>query len=608
MLTVVSTEVLLNLFPEMKVKLLRYVYLCAIVFLVAKNGIAQNTVLNIQFTDTTIKLNKQLGLKNQFNNPQSCIDYIEKLPTYLHAQGYLSASVDSIAKSENTFTIHLFLGEKYIWKKLAVQESDWTVLTDAGIKKNTFTAEPFNPEQVKLVQEKLLDYFETNGYPFASIKFDSLLFEDKMVSAKLLIYKGILYKMDSIRLYGNAKISKQFLYRYLGMLPNSIYNTKKLANINQRLLELPYLQQVQPWRLSMLGKAYLLDVFADNKKSNQVDAIVGLLPNNQQINGALLFTVDAKLKLQNAFAKGETIGLNWQQIQPQSPRLNVLFQQPYIFNSQFGLDFSFDLFKKDSSFLNIQSNIGVLYEISTKQRTKILFQSYRTNLIDVDTNTIKLTKKLPDIVDVVTNSLAIEYEYNGTNYKFNPSAGSELKLTIAAGSRKILKNNAVTQIKSSSFNYTSLYDSLDLSSYQLRIKANAAKYFSIAKYAVLKTAVQAGLLQSPTIFRNEMFQIGGFKTLRGFDEESIFANQYAIVTAEYRYLFGLNAFFNVFTDFATTYNTLLNKQYNYVGFGAGLAFETKQGIFNINYAAGKRNDLTLDLRQSKIHIGFVSLF
>jgi hypothetical protein len=42
--------------------------------------------------------------------------------------------------------------------------------------------------------------------------------------------------------------------------------------------------------------------------------------------------------------------------------------------------------------------------------------------------------------------------------------------------------------------------------------------------------------------------------------------------------------------------------------GMGMAFETKTGIFNISYAVGKRNDVKLDLRQSKIHLGFVSIF
>jgi len=56
------------------------------------------------------------------------------------------------------------------------------------------------------------------------------------------------------------------------------------------------------------------------------------------------------------------------------------------------------------------------------------------------------------------------------------------------------------------------------------------------------------------------------------------------------------------------YNRDANFQHTYLGIGTGLAFETKTGIFNISYAVGKRNDLNFDLRQSKIHIGFVSLF
>jgi hemolysin activation/secretion protein len=48
--------------------------------------------------------------------------------------------------------------------------------------------------------------------------------------------------------------------------------------------------------------------------------------------------------------------------------------------------------------------------------------------------------------------------------------------------------------------------------------------------------------------------------------------------------------------------------YTYLGTGAGLAFDVKAGIFNIAWAVGKRNDTELNLRQSKIHIGFVSYF
>ena len=39
-----------------------------------------------------------------------------------------------------------------------------------------------------------------------------------------------------------------------------------------------------------------------------------------------------------------------------------------------------------------------------------------------------------------------------------------------------------------------------------------------------------------------------------------------------------------------------------------MAFETKAGIFNISYAAGKRDDQKFNLRQAKIHLGYVNYF
>ena len=116
---------------------------------------------------------------------------------------------------------------------------------------------------------------------------------------------------------------------------------------------------------------------------------------------------------------------------------------------------------------------------------------------------------------------------------------------------------------------------------------------------------------SPSTFRNELFQIGGYKLLRGFSEESIYATQYAVVSAEYRYLLALNSYMFGFADAGWVKNKYqsVNLNNNFIGAGIGLAFETKFGLLNISYAAGKRNDVKLNLREaSKIHFGYVNYF
>ncbi len=100
----------------------------------------------------------------------------------------------------------------------------------------------------------------------------------------------------------------------------------------------------------MLGSGAILNLYLQPKQSNQVDVIVGFLPANQQIGGRLLLTGQATINLKNAFGTGETIGVDWQQLQSKSPRLNVLFKRPYLFHSPLGINFNFELYKRDSAF------------------------------------------------------------------------------------------------------------------------------------------------------------------------------------------------------------------------------------------------------------------
>jgi outer membrane translocation and assembly module TamA len=65
-----------------------------------------------------------------------------------------------------------------------------------------------------------------------------------------------------------------------------------------------------------------------------------------------------------------------------------------------------------------------------------------------------------------------------------------------------------------------------------------------------------------------------------------------------------------FTDLGWAKNSAYasEQQHSYLGNGLGIAFETKAGIINLSYAVGKRDDTNFSFRQSKIHIGFISLF
>jgi outer membrane protein assembly factor BamA len=582
-----------------------------------KSSAQGNYDLFIRSTDKdSAFLAKNLGIPASFSSRIACIEYINKLPNYFKSRGYVTASVDSIRYDSSFAMLVIFVGDIYQWGGIDATQVDAGVLQSIGWREKLFNNKPMDFAEVGQWQNRILNYMENNGYPFARVYLDSLQIEDQKVKAKLKLDKGPLYKIDSIRIYGNAKIANDYLQRYLDIKSGSIFSKEKLLRISKRMKELTYVEEEHPSKLLWLGSGSILEMYLKQKKSSQFNVLVGFLPNNDQLSSKkVLITGEANINLKNAFGGGETIGLNWQQLQVKSPRLNLLYQQPYLFHSPFGLDFAFDMFRKDSTFLNINFQLGAQYILNVQQSGRLFIQRFQTIVNGVNKNYILQNHRLPDEADMSSVNLGLDYEFNNTNYKLNPTKGNELHIITSAGTKKLKKNSEILELKDPGdpgFDFDRLYDSVKSKSYQFRVKFYGAKYFPIGKQgrSTVKAAMNGGFFQSGNIFRNELFQIGGYKLLRGFDEESQYLSQYAIATLEYRLPVSQNSFFYLLADGGWGRNNSQNidVSYGYFGTGVGLAFETKSGIFNLAWAVGKRNDTEFNLRKSKIHFAFINYF
>ncbi len=606
---------MLNFNGRMRSVKLRGYALIAVVLFIAWKSSAQYP-LHIQSVDKdSLFIHKQLGLSSSFRNKDVCAEYIYTLPVLLQSKGYLTASVDSIGNDSTGTTIRLYVGEVYRWTRIDVKGVDPALLSAVAWNDKYFSHRPLDFKQFQARQQQLLDFLENNGYPFAKVSLDSVMLgANGEVSAKLKVEKGPLYHVDSIRLYGTGRISNEFMQRYLNLANGSIYKKERLNAISKKILELPYIQEQQPWDLTMLGTGSVVNLYLKPKKSSQINALVGFLPSSDPLLGnKILVTGEATVNLKNALGGGETIGLNWQQLQAGSPRLNLAFQQPYLFHSPFGINTSFDLYKQDSSFINVNMMLGVQYALSANQTGAVFIRDMISSLLNVDTLQVISSRALPAMADIRAVSVGLTYEFNNTDYRFNPRKGNELQFMGSVGTKKIKENPQIVRLKDpfdTTFSYASLYDTVKLNSYQFLLKTSAAHYFSLSHASTLKFGFNGGVYNSPTTYRNELFRIGGYKLLRGFDEESILASQYVVGTLEYRYLIGLNSYMFTFLDGGWAKNTVAGYGLNnsFLGFGLGLAFETKAGIFNISYALGKRDDTKLNFRDAKIHLGYVSFF
>jgi len=545
------------------------------------------------------------------SEPGAAYNFVQSLIPALQEKGYLAASMDSLSVKNEIYEAYVFLGKQYKWARLSFDSIPNSLWSDAGINPQQWQGEKLNPKRLSNVSEKLLRWSEDNGYPFARVWLDSVVINDEGgVRANMMLDKGPLRKIDSLNIKGNAKISKNYIMHYLDIFEGEYYNEKKLRAVTNRLNEIPFLEQMEPWRINFKLTRTELDVFLKERNANQLNALIGLLPNNVETNKFML-TVDAVFAFQNILSMGEAISVTYQRLQYKSPRFKANTVLPYLLNSPFGLDANFDLFKKDTSFLRTSFQLGLRYQLNATDFVRVFYQSQSNRLINIDTSYVKNTRKLPENVDVSANGAGLEFVMNRTDYRPNPVKGFRGRALTSALIRNIKRSDAITELTDNTgFDYSLLYDSLEQRKYQYRVEGELTYFVPLGKKATFMSSYNGGWISGDNLFENEVYQIGGFKLMRGFDEQSIYANQYHVLTLEIRLLLDRNSNVYLFTDngYVISKYSGFYREGLYNGFGAGAALRTRSGLFTINYALGTTEGSPVQFRQSKIHFGYVAYF
>lgn len=549
-------------------------------------------------------------LTDHFLSDSLANQYIRQLPMLLSTYGYIAASVDSVKKDSSGYFVDLFIGPVYRLKEIRKGNVEEIALHDVGFYKKKWKDQPLNMASLVLLRERLLSYYENNGYPFASVQLDSIVLEGNTFSAALKLDKHVAYTVDSIRVIGNANVKPSFLQQYLDIKNGSPYHGERISQADKKLRDLGFVKWVQPTDVSMTGSGSVLNVYLNKQRSSKLNFIVGFLPDPSR-DGKLQLTGDVDVDLKNMFGSGESVIFKWQQLQKSSPRLNIGFNTPYVRKTAFGVEGLFDMFKKDSSFLQLNAQVGLQYSFTSHRIGKFVVQFQGNQLLGggVDTQSVRINKKLPDIMDMTAVNTGLQVDWNATDYRFNPSRGYEWYASALIGIKRIKPNQDILSLEDPNFDFKSLYDSIQTKNYQLNLIAKFSKYFTLKRNVVLKTGVHGGFYYSPQIFRNDQYRIGGFRTLRGFDEEAIFSDRYGIGTIELRYLSGEQSYLYFFSDMAMAQNSVIHQKNTFISAGIGIMLETKVGLLNVSYAAGKRNDVPFSLREaSKLHLGYINYF
>ncbi len=533
-------------------------------------------------------------------------------------QSYLASSIDSIVDTEKGKEVFLHVGESFKWARLERGTVEDVFLDKIGFRERFYSKKPFYYKELLELIESLQVYAENHGYPFVVVGLDSIqIHEDHSISAQLKMDKNLFITYEGVEIIGDdVKVSAKYLQNYLGIKPGAIYNLKQIKEIPNRLREIPFVKKVKSPVVSFRGSKATIHLFLKKKKASKFDFLVGVLPRNEVTGSRVLITVDGMFSAQNLLGGGEKIHLEFRQLRQATQRLDVELAYPYIFGLPFGIDGDFSLYKRDSSYLDLEYDGGVSYLFSAQHYLKIFGHSKSSFLLELDTDPILQSKKLPQNLDTRFTDFGLEHHIENLDYRFNPRKGWRFTTKVAAGFKSVEPNNDIINLVDPSeptFNFETLYDSLETRSIQYQIDATLQgfiPFYPEARGVIMLSNQTGSIFSNQNIFLNETYRLGGTKILRGFDEESIFASTFSIFTLEYRFLIGTNSYFYLFGDYGFVENKSLDikSQDDPIGFGAGMTFDTKIGVFGISYAYGKQFDNPIDFRAAKIHFGYINYF
>ncbi len=525
------------------------------------------------------------------------------------AKGFLLANIDSTNVELGNHLIYLHKGTRY---QYVVMMQDSNTLSELqSLPWNQPDNNNSSPEYWSSQFTNWIQFGAEHAYPFArvevlpvEIKADSLIAYYKFRKGTQIVFHQTDQRQKKI-------IDDKVLNRMIGIIPGEPYNHKLVESIQEKLTRLSYVQMRSSPRVLFLGTEGIVWLYLEKARASRFDILLGLSPESGLSGIKYRLTGEAGFEILNSLKSGEKIFLKYENLVENSPKLKLGFDFPYVKYIPFGLAADFHLYRFGEQYIDLSSQGVISYPWSLLQHSGVSLSYLSSTLLNPDSLTLVRTHRLPSQLDYKYVAAGLKHEFNNLDYRPNPSRGWSVLIDVKAGTKTFKENSILLSYESDQINVQQQYDSLNQNTEQAVYALIASKYFNFKTRHVIKLAISAnGILTSGKIADNELIKIGGYKNLRGFDEDFYKCTHSTIQTIEYRFLLDRNSFLNVFSDFAYL-NQPINETYEwnwYEGFGLGIQFQTKVGAFSLQYAIGASKAQSVDFGKGKIHFGYSTLF
>lgn len=494
----------------------------------------------------------------------------------LHQNAFWLAKVEPLAR-EDSVVVNISPGPQIKTARFHLLFSDTTV---PAPPEYSLLSPYLTSHELDNLTRYYLNHYENIGFPFATLNFIDYAVINDTLRGTLRLNPGPEIRFDSVAIKGFDAFSRNVLRYDLGFTKGMPYREKYLSDLQTYIGQVEYLSFSRAPAVGFFKDKTTLFLYLQEEKGNQIDGVIGL---NTEPDGETTLNGDFQLRLLNTFKRGEEINLRWRRPDASVQQLQVGFTWPYLWSTPFWLQSNMEIFRQDSSFVNTHFN-GLAKYLITRG-------SFISAGVNYQSSNVLAGEENPDFSNL-SSFQSYKYLLGAELYRTNrlviPTEGYTLSLYGITGNRQ----------------------AGDIGQEQYGWRLNARYYWNFYRQMVVLMGLNSESLFGANLFQNELFRLGGLKTLRGFNEQSIFASAYGVGTLEYRYMIGAFDYLTLFADGAFVEKRIANqREQNFLtGLGTGINFRTNGGIFSFFIAVGKSNNTQFDFRTTKIHFGYINRF
>jgi len=532
---------------------------------------SQDFSLELNSTKTTenIFLSK---IKYKTKHTDSTALYIElnSVQKQLKMNGYFLSRIDSVAQEGKKYIAYLNLDKKVDSVFLKHKSISNQILQKYNFK-NNYIRVPIN--QLEEILNEISTSQERQGNAFSKIKLKKLRTHHKILYAEIDITSSKKRKIDKVILKGYENFPKSFIKNYLNIDSKTTFNKKKLMEISKLSKGLDFVSETKPPETLFTKDSTFIYVYLKKIQGSSFDGLVNF---TSQENGKLQFNGYLDLKLKNVLNKGEQLNLLWNRFGNEKQELSISVKTPYIYNSKLSPEFTFSIYKQDSTFLNTHLNVNLKYQIKNNANLFVSFDSENSeNNIKTNSNNISTYENY---------FLGFGYEYKILKNDFFRNDLFFIKINPSFGKRKTIENT----------------------SQQIKIATTIAYLLDLSRKNSIYFRNKTGILNSTNYFDNELYRIGGNNSIRGFNEQSIFVKNYLLQNIEFRYQTSKSSYMYTITDLALVSTT--NSKEKLYSFGLGYLFNSNNSQINISTAVGTNTKNPLDFKNTQFFVNWVNFF